>query len=540
MPTILKTKNSVTTTVVPTTLQQGELAVNITDKKMWVGNAATTPVQILGAGVTNDAGGSNTQVQYNSSGVLAGSANMTFSGTALTLVNDASISGLTVGKGGGAVSLNTVVGNGAGFSNTTGNISAYFGYQAGYSNTTGGENTAFGYKALFANTTANYNNAFGGEALQLNTTGGNNNAFGTGALGNSTTGNNNAAFGGSALVSNTTGGSNVAVGQQALNSNTTASNNTAVGFQAGYSGTTAANNVAMGYQALYSNATGGGRNTAIGNVAGYGVTTGEACSFFGDFAGYGNTTGSNNTYIGRAAGYLMTTGSKNTILGRYDGNQGGLDIRTASNYIVLSDGDGNPRVVVNPSGFTKMSNSGTYFGLTGPYHEIRSDVAADGTLLVQSTSASFSANSIYQQIERNTTNNTFYAYSYYNGGASAYKYRIADSGNVTNTNGSYGTISDVKNKENIVDATPKLDKINQLQVRNFNFKGDDLKQIGFIAQEFEQVFPSMVEEHKDTDAEGNDLGTTTKSIKTSVLVPILVKAIQELKAEFDAYKATHP
>jgi hypothetical protein len=84
MPTILKTKNSVTTTVVPTTLQQGELAVNITDKKMWVGNAATTPVQILGAGVTNDAGGSNTQVQYNSSGVLAGSANLTFNGTILT------------------------------------------------------------------------------------------------------------------------------------------------------------------------------------------------------------------------------------------------------------------------------------------------------------------------------------------------------------------------------------------------------------------------------------------------------------------------
>jgi hypothetical protein len=39
---------------VPTTLQQGELAVNITDKKMWVGNAATTPVQLLGAGVTGD------------------------------------------------------------------------------------------------------------------------------------------------------------------------------------------------------------------------------------------------------------------------------------------------------------------------------------------------------------------------------------------------------------------------------------------------------------------------------------------------------
>jgi DNA-binding beta-propeller fold protein YncE len=47
MAVILKTKNSVTTTVVPTTLSQGELAVNIADKKMWVGNAATTPVLLF-------------------------------------------------------------------------------------------------------------------------------------------------------------------------------------------------------------------------------------------------------------------------------------------------------------------------------------------------------------------------------------------------------------------------------------------------------------------------------------------------------------
>jgi hypothetical protein len=47
----------------------------------------------------------------------------------------------------------------------------------------------------------------------------------------------------------------------------------------------------------------------------------------------------------------MTTGSKNSILGRYSGNQGGLDIRTASNHIVLSDGDGNPRGYFDASGY---------------------------------------------------------------------------------------------------------------------------------------------------------------------------------------------
>ena len=54
MPTTLKLKNSVTAAATPTTLVQGEAAVNVTDKKVWVGNAASSPVQILGAGATLD------------------------------------------------------------------------------------------------------------------------------------------------------------------------------------------------------------------------------------------------------------------------------------------------------------------------------------------------------------------------------------------------------------------------------------------------------------------------------------------------------
>ena len=46
MPTTIKLKNSVTTTNAPSSLAQGEVAINITDKKVWVGNAATTPIAI--------------------------------------------------------------------------------------------------------------------------------------------------------------------------------------------------------------------------------------------------------------------------------------------------------------------------------------------------------------------------------------------------------------------------------------------------------------------------------------------------------------
>jgi hypothetical protein len=107
---------------------------------------------------------------------------------------------------------------------------------------------------------------------------------------------------------------------------------------------------------------------------------------------------------------------------------------------------------------------------------------------------------------------------------------VWNNGNVVNTNNSYGSISDAKLKENVTDATPKLEKLNQVRIVNFNMIGDEQKQIGVIAQELEQIFPGMINEAPDKDDEGNDLGTTTKQVKYSVFVPMLVKAIQEQQA----------
>jgi hypothetical protein len=109
-------------------------------------------------------------------------------------------------------------------------------------------------------------------------------------------------------------------------------------------------------------------------------------------------------------------------------------------------------------------------------------------------------------------------------------YVIYENGDVRNSNNSYGAISDAKLKENVTDAKPQLQKINQVRVVNFNLIGDTRKQIGVVAQELEQVFPSLVEETPDRDSEGNNLDTTTKSVKYSVFVPILIKAIQEQQA----------
>lgn len=79
---------STTAAAVPvnTNLASGELAINITDGKLYYKNNSGV-VTLLAGATSGPAGGSNTQVQYNSSGALAGSANLTFSGTTLTLQN---------------------------------------------------------------------------------------------------------------------------------------------------------------------------------------------------------------------------------------------------------------------------------------------------------------------------------------------------------------------------------------------------------------------------------------------------------------------
>jgi hypothetical protein len=305
-------------------------------------------------------------------GDVVGPASATANGIALfnsttgklikdSAASDGLIYGLTVGRGAGAVATNTAVGASALAANSSGANNTAVGVNALALNTTN-NNTAIGRATLGLNTTGAANTAIGAAALFSNTTASSNVAVGRETLFSNTTGAANTAVGEGALLSNTTASNNTAVGLGALSSNTTASNNTAVGFQAGYTGSGAyfQFSTLVGYQAGYTSSPSSASsygNTCIGAKSGYSLTTGYGNIIVGgigsggsDPAGNSLTTGINNTFIGPSSGNAITTGSKNTIIGKYDGNQGGLDIRTEANYIVLSDGDGNPRFYSNGSG----------------------------------------------------------------------------------------------------------------------------------------------------------------------------------------------
>jgi len=102
----------------------------------------------------------------------------------------------------------------------------------------------------------------------------------------------------------------------------------------------------------------------------------------------------------------------------------------------------------------------------------------------------------------------------------------------------YATTSDYRLKENVKPMVGALAIVAQLKPVTYDWIENKASGQGFIAHELQAIIPDAVVGVKDAfDSEDNP---KYQQIDTSVLVATLTAAIQELKAEFDAYKATHP
>jgi hypothetical protein len=290
------------------------------------------------------------------------------------------------------------------FTSSTDSYNTGIGYSAGVSVTTGQYNTLVGGLAGDALTDADYNVALGYAALSTDTQGSNSTALGRNALlsqnftsatnseqtavgyncgASITTGIENTlmgAFSGDAL---TDADYNVAIGSRALSADTKGSKSVAIGHASlgtqNLTSSTDIYNVAVGHQSG-TGITTGGTNTLVGGLTATLLQTGSSNAMLGFQAGNAITSSISNTFIGTRAGALMTSGEKNTILGRFEGNSGGLDIRTSSNNIVLSDGDGNVRLHIN-------SNGNLLFGVTtrlfaDSTNTINASVSGDSVLKV--------------------------------------------------------------------------------------------------------------------------------------------------------------
>jgi hypothetical protein len=240
-----------------------------------------------------------------------------------------------------------------------------------------------------------------------------------------------------------------------------------------------------------------------------------------------NTTTASSKFCVNAEMSLLTDGNNRGIIGWDNTDKrisfGTINASTAY-FNAMSLRDGNLLV-----GTTSQTGN-EKFGVV-------QSGASSGTGYFYATAGNYSNAVITARCARGSATTEYNLYEAYQVGT--LQFLVRANGNVLNVNNSYGSLSDVKLKENIVDATPKLADLMQVKVRNYNLKSDPThKQLGVIAQELEQVFPAMVEEATDKDEEGNHLETTTKSVKYSVFVPMLIKAMQELKAINDTQAET--
>jgi len=133
------------------------------------------------------------------------------------------------------------------------------------------------------------------------------------------------------------------------------------------------------------------------------------------------------------------------------------------------------------------------------------------------------------------------AYHFRGDSGTTQKVRIEEDGDLDNANNSYGGLSDVKLKENIVDAGSQWEDVKAIKVRNYNFKESTglstFKQLGVVAQELETVSAGLIKTENDIEidsstGEGKVTGTT-KSVKYSVLHMKAFKALQEAMAKIE-------
>jgi hypothetical protein len=133
-----------------------------------------------------------------------------------------------------------------------------------------------------------------------------------------------------------------------------------------------------------------------------------------------------------------------------------------------------------------------------------------------------------------TTNGAGTSYHLYSTGAAAYRFYVGYGGTVFATSTTISAISDQRLKENVQDLDVGLDAVMALKPRKFDWKEGKGKNVkgdrGWIAQEFEQVFPDMIDTWMDKAPEGEE---PYKSVRAD-LIPVLVKAIQEQQAIISA------
>ena len=322
------------------------------------------------------------------------------------------------------------------------------------------DNYFIGHESGSQATSGKYNSFYGYQTGKANTIGFDNLFVGYKSGFSNISGNRNVFLGKSAGFSNTSGDENVFIGNGAGNKNN-AIQNIFIGVEAGKNTTSGYQNIFLGYKSGFSN---------IGGV----MEEGSVNTFMGMESGYSNSTGYANTFIGHKSGWTNTSGKFNTYLGRYAG-----ETATGDYNVFLGSEAGRFQ-----SGSYKLCINATQNGM-------------------------YEAPLIYGEFDNNRV--------VINGdNANGKTFFVNGSAGGTST---WAQISDKRFKKDIVTIQNPIEKVMKLRGVNYNWKDKSLGeklQMGFIAQEAEDIIPEVVDKFE---------GKYTMSY--APITALLVEAIKE-------------
>jgi hypothetical protein len=276
------------------------------------------------------------------------------------------------------------------------------------------------------------------------------------------------------VIKDTVNAAFVLYGGTAFNANTSTGSNTTI----------------VGNGAMLANT--GVKNTAIGALSSKANTSGYSNTALGAESLFNNTTGNSNNAIGNGALYSITTGTNNTAVGL--------------NSLFQNNGQENV-CIGNGAGFIA---TGSYNVIVGTASGVTLTTGNNNVCLGDDT-----------QVATATTSNSITL-----GNSSHNVLRC----NVT----SITSLSDARDKTNIEESTYGLDLVKSLKPVTFEWDTRDgvkkgIKDLGFIAQDLKEL---------DDENLGLVYSENPEKLEASYgrLIPVLVKAIQELSAEVKELK----
>ena len=252
-----------------------------------------------------------------------------------------------------------------------------------------------------------------------------------------------------------------------------------------------------------------GANVFTTKLGGYGVLS-TGTDRYGSYGWL--TFNSNNNYTGAARVFAFTNG--------YKANEFALLMGTSDQAPPTLGAQG---VVTNGQLIFHVNNSADFmFGKVagdgnGPHFQVNS----------YGYSSTFQGSSTANMVtyKTGTELNTNVGALVFRDNGNDYCGQITVNG-TTNTT-SYLSASDYRLKEDLKDFNG-IDLVDKIPVYNFKWKKENVRTFGVLAHELKEVLPLVVDGDKDEEK--------YQTVDYSKIVPVLIKAIQELKAEIDELK----